>query len=215
MARVSLVLCSLLCSLVTLVRAQVPIPNRPDGYGLSGPASAPIVFEAFFDLLCPDSKESWPVMQQMMSHYADQLHFRLHTFPLPYHTWSFVANQAAHVVFQQTNNVSAVADWTTQVFINQNSFSNDATSKLTRLQVLNAFASLSESKSILPSSTMLAGLQDPNLDWDTRVSWKYACSRTLSGTPTFLINGVAVEGSPSWSLSDWQSVIDPLLAPTN
>lgn len=37
----------------------------------------------------------------------------------------------------------------------------------------------------------------------------------VSGTPTFLINGVATSADASWSLSDWQSVIDPILASNN
>lgn len=32
------------------------------------------------------------------------------------------------------------------------------------------------------------------------------------GTPTFLINGVAVSADASWSVDDWKSVVDPLLA---
>ena len=32
------------------------------------------------------------------------------------------------------------------------------------------------------------------------------------GTPTFFINGVFVDATSSWSLKDWQSVIDPILA---
>ena len=32
------------------------------------------------------------------------------------------------------------------------------------------------------------------------------------GTPTFFINGVMVSADPSWTLSNWKSVIDPILA---
>ena len=34
----------------------------------------------------------------------------------------------------------------------------------------------------------------------------------MAGTPTFLINGVSISASPTWSLADWKSVIDPILA---
>ena len=46
----------------------------------------------------------------------------------------------------------------------------------------------------------------------TRVSWKYGCSRGNFGTPGFLVNGVAVEADPSWTLGNWTSLLDPLLA---
>lgn len=34
------------------------------------------------------------------------------------------------------------------------------------------------------------------------------------GTPTFFINGVTVSVDPTWTLADWKSVIDPILATT-
>jgi len=42
----------------------------------------------------------------------------------------------------------------------------------------------------------------------------YARTGGVSGTPTFFINGVAIDADPQWSVSDWQSLIDPLLAPS-
>jgi len=195
---------------VGFVAGQVPIPNRPDGFPLGGAAGAPIVLESFFDLLCPDSRAAWPVIQQVVQHYASNLHFRLHTFPLPYHTWSFIANQGAHYV--GTSNSTAAYAWTEAVFAAQESFGNSATSGQTRDQVIASFAALAEKNAITTSDLMTNGLNDPNVDWNTRVSWKYGCSRSVSGTPSFLVNGVAVQADPSWSLSQWQSVLDPLIA---
>ena len=34
---------------------------------------------------------------------------------------------------------------------------------------------------------------------------------TVSGTPQFLVNGVEVGASSSWTLDDWKKVINPLL----
>lgn len=34
----------------------------------------------------------------------------------------------------------------------------------------------------------------------------------MAGTPTFMINGVVIDASPSWTLADWKSIIDPILA---
>jgi len=202
-------LLSSVAAFVGIVSAQVPIPNRPDGYALGGPADAPIVFEAFYDLMCPDSRASWPVVQQVISHYANNLHFRLHTFPLPYHTWSHVANQGAHVVGK---NATAAFAWTDAVFSAQEAFGNAATAENTRTQVLASFAALAEKSGITSAQTMLSGLNDANQDWDTRVSWKYGCSRGITGTPQFLVNGVAVVADPSWSLSDWQFILDSLIS---
>ena len=34
----------------------------------------------------------------------------------------------------------------------------------------------------------------------------------MAGTPTFFINGVTIDASPSWTLADWKSIIDPILS---
>ena len=36
----------------------------------------------------------------------------------------------------------------------------------------------------------------------------------IASTPTFLLNDITVEADPSWTLSDWQQVIDPLINST-
>ena len=36
----------------------------------------------------------------------------------------------------------------------------------------------------------------------------------MTGTPTFLLNGVYISADASWALSDWQSVIDPIVNST-
>ena len=46
----------------------------------------------------------------------------------------------------------------------------------------------------------------------TRVTWKYACTRTVTGTPQYILNGVPfAETDSSWKLNDWLNVIDPLV----
>jgi hypothetical protein len=33
--------------------------------------------------------------------------------------------------------------------------------------------------------------------------------RSVSGTPTFFVNGISVDADPSWALADWQQVPSP------
>jgi hypothetical protein len=41
---------------------------------------------------------------------------------------------------------------------------------------------------------------------------QYGCSRGVVGTPTFLVNGVAVAGADeSWSVDEWAKVLDPIM----
>ncbi|KAJ6813090.1 uncharacterized protein M6B38_145380 [Iris pallida] len=57
-----------------------------------------------------------------------------------------------------------------------------------------------------------SGFKDPKTDEATRVSFKYGCSRGVTGTPYFFVNGFALPGSGSaLDYETWRSIIDPLL----
>ena len=63
----------------------VPIPNVYDGVTVGNPA-AKLHIEAFFDLLCPDSKASNAVFNKLFTMIDnDKIAFTYHLFPLPYH----------------------------------------------------------------------------------------------------------------------------------
>lgn len=66
---------------------------------------------------------------------------------------------------------------------------------------------------LVSQSAYDAGMADDNINEEVRVSWKFACSKAVLGTPTFFVNGVQVNGDPSWTLADWRTMLDPLLQP--
>ncbi|CAF3333822.1 unnamed protein product [Rotaria sp. Silwood2] len=203
----------ILIVLIGFVSTQVPIPSRPDGYGVGGPADAHVVIDMFLDPLCPNSKASWPTVLQVIQAYGIRIHFRIHTFPLPYHTNSFVASQGLHVIANVTNrNLDAIYLYTTKVFENQTTWYNDATKSMTIPQVIDSLATFVNQIGLVSKDKFMVGMMSDDINDETRISWKYACSRGVIGTPTFLINGVITSAGPSWSLSDWKSVIDTILA---
>jgi len=164
--------------LVGLALAQVPIPNRPDGWGVGGPADAHVVIEMFLDPLCPDCQATWPIVQQVIQAYGTKIHFRFHTFPLPYHTNAFLVSQSIHVVANYTNrNTNAIYEYTTKIFEGQDQFYNGATINLTMPQVAEKLATFAAQTSIIPKDKLLDGLASDDLNFETRVSWKYTCSR--------------------------------------
>jgi protein-disulfide isomerase len=161
-----------------LVSAQVPIPNRPDGYGVGGPADAHVVVEMFLDPLCPDCKATWPIALQVIQAYGTKIHFRIHTFPLPYHTNSFVASQGLHVIANVTNrNLDAIFQYATKIFENQATWYNDATKTLTMPQVVDSLATFVAQTGLTTKEKFLAGMASDDINYETRVSWKYGCSR--------------------------------------
>jgi len=161
-----------------IVSAQVPIPSFPDGYGVGGPADAHVVVEMFLDPLCGSCKASWPTVLQVIQAYGKRIHFRIHTFPLPYHTNAFVASQGLHVVANVTNrNLDAIYQYATKVFANQETWYNDATATMTMPQVIDSLATFVDKTGLVTKAKFLAGMASLDINYETRVSWKYACSR--------------------------------------
>lgn len=74
----------LLC--VVHVNAQVTLPSRQDGFWYKNRIAntESILIEAFFDPLCPDSRDSWPPLKLALQHYGSRLSLVVHPFPLPY-----------------------------------------------------------------------------------------------------------------------------------
>jgi protein-disulfide isomerase len=176
--QVTTVFVLLAVALVGFTSAQVPIPSRPDGYGVGGPADAHVVVEMFLDPLCPGCKAAWPTVLQLIQAYSTRIHVRIHTFPLPYHTNSFVASQGLHVISNATTrNLDTIFQYTTQVFENQQMWYNDATKTMTMPQVIDSLASFVGKIGIITKDKFLAGMASDDINDETRISWKYACSR--------------------------------------
>lgn len=193
------------------VIAQVPIPKSPDGFIFDESSNGIVVLEGFFDLMCPDCKAAWPVVKQVVEHYGPhKLQFRFHVFPLPYHHNSYYANQGAHVVAAK-GNASDAYKWMEAVFAVQEEFGNSVTANVTPSQVISKFGSLAEKSVGVPAADFIASIGGTVSDSATRVSWKYGCSRYVSGTPTFMLNGVQVAADPSWTLAQWMQLLDPFV----
>lgn len=168
-----LVLASLSCAY-----AQFAIPIRPDGYGVGGPADAHVVVEMFLDLLCPDCKASWPTALQVIQAYGTKIHFRIHTFPLPYHTNAFVAAQGLHVVANLTSrNLDSIYKYATAVFDQQERWYNGATASMSMPQVIQSLGSFVDSIGIVDKARFLAAMTDKDIYREAAISWSYACTR--------------------------------------
>ncbi|KAJ0462880.1 putative Thioredoxin-like superfamily [Helianthus annuus] len=66
--------------------SQSIIPSRYDGfvYRKRAASTATVLIEAFYDPVCPDSRDSWPPLKQAVDHYGPTVvSLIVHTFPLP------------------------------------------------------------------------------------------------------------------------------------
>lgn len=198
--------------LATVSAQPVPLPNSPDGYLRLGSPTAQVTLDAFVDLLCPDCAAAWPTLKAVSAHYSPtQLQIVVHLFPLPYHTNAFMTAYTGNVI--TSLNASGAFGWVDALFNGaQQNFWNDATQNMTAPQLASALASLAASTSGVSAAAVLAGLTDPNLNENTRISWKYACSRSVTGTPSLFVNNLPVAADSSWTLAQWTALLDPLFA---
>ena len=77
-------------------------------------------------------------------------------------------------------------------------------------QIQAAFATLAQSTIGIPAATFLTGYANDDLNENARISWKFSCSRYSTGTPNFHVNGLPVTADASWTLTQWQQLLDPL-----
>eukprot|EP01138_Halocafeteria_seosinensis_P014013 gb/GECG01014309.1/.p1 GENE.gb/GECG01014309.1/~~gb/GECG01014309.1/.p1 ORF type:complete len:217 (+),score=18.75 gb/GECG01014309.1/:1-651(+) len=190
---------------------SAPIPRRYDGFPM-GNADAPLLLEAFYDFMCPDSKASWPALKQtLMTFGPSKIRFYLHVFPLPYHHNSFIANQGGLVAETLGGSVQYTYNWMEAVYAHQDEFGNDETANMTMNDVIEKFGQLASSSLGVSQSDFVDGLNNRTLNLDTRTSWKYACSRSVTGTPSFLLNGVQAPAESTWTVQQWKQFLSQYL----
>lgn len=90
----------LLLLLFSLIAAQSSIPSEQDGfwYGERSGKEESVFIEAFFDPVCPDSRDSWPPLKKALQKYGSRAKLVVHTFPLPYHDNAFTVSWALHII---------------------------------------------------------------------------------------------------------------------
>ncbi|CAF1171747.1 unnamed protein product [Didymodactylos carnosus] len=191
---------------------QIPIPTRPEGYGIIGSPDANIIVEMYLDLLCDDCQASWPTIMSLVYYYDTRIQFLIHPFPFPYHTNSFLVNQGLHVVANVTEGtINLIKKYAQLALQHQSTWYNEATMNMTITEVIQSVANfIANDVQVATVDRVMRLMQDKDINERTVISWKYACSRGVFSTPTFMVNGVYVSADSSWTLDNWRSVIDPL-----
>lgn len=196
------------------VQAQT-IPAKFDGfvYGKTTEFNPEnILIEAFFDPVCPDTRDAWPPLKQALDYYGSRLSLIVHPFPLPYHDNAFVTSRALHIV-NEFNSSATYPLWES-FFKHQEKFYNSATNTKSRLEVVDEISDfIVESLGHSYYSAIKSGFKNRNSDLKTRISFKYGCSRGVYGTPTFFVNGFALPdaGSPV-DYNGWRKIIDKIIS---
>ncbi|EPS73409.1 hypothetical protein M569_01354, partial [Genlisea aurea] len=190
------------------------IPAKQDGFWFQRERAEDksVLIEAFFDPVCPDSRDSWPPLRKALGFYGSLVTLVLHPFPLPYHDNAFVTCQALHVV--DDLNTSATYDLLEAFFDNQEAFYNEATSNVSRDDVIDKTVKFVSNQlgTSYNRSAVEEGFLDPKSNQATRVSFKYGCLRGVYGTPFFFVNGFPLpDAGSALDYQGWVDVLDPLV----
>ena len=211
---------------VAMVNGQAPIPDKFSQIGWklgnqSKPEGEGATIEIWGDFQCPDTRTAWINVLRPLLTYINQNGLRAtltyRAFPLPYHYNSYIASRAATVAVEllvlnqkKTQEEAFVAVADQLLSSKQDSFQNAATATLTYDEVI---------EKVLWPILQGAGLQDTDkagflaltkattTDANLRVSWKYACSRGVSGTPVYAADYVVSDAAASWDLAAWKAFL--------
>ncbi|XP_009624100.1 uncharacterized protein [Nicotiana tomentosiformis] len=201
--------------LFSSVSAQISLPSKQDGFWYENRLAKTdsILIEAFFDPVCPDSRDSWPPLKLALNHYGSRLSLVVHPFPLPYHDNAFISSRALHIINKL--NTSATYRLLESFFGQQEKFYGKTTFYLSKASVVDKIAKFT-SNAIGNSNyaAIKAGFTDPKTDQATRISFKYGCVKGVYGTPFFFVNGFPLPdaGSPL-DYKAWRNILDPLVSP--
>ncbi|XP_073023431.1 uncharacterized protein [Primulina eburnea] len=199
------------CSFFIEASAQSLVKQEGFWFGDQPASAESILIEAFFDPVCPDTRDSWPPLRTALKHYGSAVALVVYTFPLPYHDNAFVSSRALHVVNKL--NASATYNVLEKLFKHQKSFYGAATFNTSRSTVEDKMVKLvADALGTSYHSSIKSGFTDPKTDHTTRVSFKYGCIRGVYGTPFFFVNGLPLtDVGSTLSYEEWRRIIDPLV----
>lgn len=178
----------------------VPIPTKPEGFVL-GSSNATVVLDVFYDHLCSDSRDNYPGLLAYWKANQSWLQVRIHILPLPYHYLAFEVSQAGKYIEQ--NHPEKFIAFLEYFFANQSTYLVKGKG-LVYSDNLAVLAKDTSAATGVSESEITKALASSDVNWATRVSWKFGTSRGVSGTPQYIVNGVfAPDASDNSSQSDW------------
>ncbi|XP_060173514.1 uncharacterized protein LOC132604162 [Lycium barbarum] len=211
-----LLLSSVLVLIIFCVSAQISLPSKQDGFWYDNrkDKTESILIEAFFDPVCPDSRDSWPPLKRAVQLYGSRVSLVVHPFPLPYHDNAFITSRALHIINKL--NTSATYRLLESFFDHQDEFYNKATFNLPKASVVDKVAKFTSNAIGHSDYTAVKdGFTDPETDQATRFSFKYGCVKGVYGAPFFFVNGFPLPGAGSpLEYKAWRNILDPLISPS-
>jgi hypothetical protein len=188
----------------------IPVVSPEHGfrYNPPGPFQPAVKVEMFIDLFCPDSEADFPVLMRVADYYGNmRLNLVIQHLPLTYHRNAFLALQGLYVI--QDQRPFETFQYMQIMLRNNANFSTAATVDKSETEVLEMMADVAVTATSIERDVFLAEISRyrPN---GIR-AWKYAIKRQMSGTPSYAVNGVALDLTGTPTYDDWLAFLDPLV----
>ena len=168
-----------------------PIPTSQDGFAI-GSNSANVTLDVFYDHLCDGSASSWPSLFTYWDQNQDWLRLVVHVFPLPYHYYTYSVSRAGR--FIQLNYPVNFTSYLSWMFLHQSKYLS-AAEAWDQKTLYTYLSQDTQTATGVPFSLTEAALNNNTYDYNLRISWKYAASKGITGTPQFMTNGILTPGA--------------------
>lgn len=189
----------------------IPIPKRASGF-LLGSHSARVTLDAFVDIQCPHSRAAWPTLMKVMAHYSDApVNLRVHLITLSNHRQAWDVSLGLFALAE--SDASKFYDFATFLYERQEQFYNAPFLHKTHNELRQFVADLAQEHANVEREAFLNRMAENDIYIDARTPIRYAATKGVWATPTFFVNnGDNVPVDHKSSVSDWQELIDSLLA---
>lgn len=185
-----------------------PIPTAGETGFVLGPSNATYTLDVYYDHLCSGSAQAFPGLWSYWQQNSAWLQLNIHIFPLPYHHFAFEVAEAGHYI--QVSYPSRFINFTSYIFDHQDTYLSDALAwdYNTTLWRLSNDTQVATGVS---NTEVFAALYDSSNNWSTRVGWKLGCSKGITGTPQYQVNGVwSPDASDNVSARNWNDYFNNL-----
>jgi protein-disulfide isomerase len=184
------------------------VPKRYPGF-VWGDEDGPIGIELFCDPLCPECRDTWPILKTVLGRYPTQVSARVHLVNLPYHTWAYYSIIAIYAL-NSTTLAKQMIDGLYSAN-EQSKFSNTALSNVPEAQIPAAFADFVAAKFGISKEAYLADFNNQTIRSAAGSTFSWAASHLVDGTPTVHFNGALTNLDVDSTLANWTSIVEALL----
>ena len=164
----------------------------------SSAASLKVTIVEFGDYECPACGAAYPVTKQVLKDYGDKINFVFRNFPLPQHPNAQISAEAA----EAANAQGKFWEMHDKLYENQNDW-GESSNPMDKFLVYAKDLGLDVNKFKSDvTSKKYQGVIDADVADGTALN--------VNATPTFYINGGALQGVPSYN--DFKGILDQLLS---